>query len=92
MVNVTVTGALVVLVNEPLIFPALLAAIPVTAAVLSLIQLYTVPAILPDDTIVVMAEPEQIVCDDGVATALGTGFTTTVAITGVPPQVTPAFV
>ena len=39
MVNVTVTGAAVVLVNEPLIFPLPLAAIPVTATVLFLVQL-----------------------------------------------------
>ena len=36
MVNVTVTGADVVLVNEPLMLPVPLAAIPVTEAVLSL--------------------------------------------------------
>ena len=39
MVNVTVIGALVVLVNEPLMLPEPLAAIPVTATVLSLVQL-----------------------------------------------------
>ena len=39
MVNVTVTGALVVLVNEPLILPEPLAAMPVTVPVLSLVQL-----------------------------------------------------
>lgn len=39
MVNVTVRGELVVLVNVPLIFPVPLAPIPVTAAVLSLVQL-----------------------------------------------------
>lgn len=38
MVKVTVTGALVVLVNEPLIVPLPLAAMPVTLAVLSLVQ------------------------------------------------------
>ena len=39
MVNVTVTGAKVVLVNEPLIrFPDPLAAMPVTVALLSLVQ------------------------------------------------------
>ena len=38
MVNVTVTGALVVFVNEPLILPLPFAAIPVTAAVLSLVH------------------------------------------------------
>ena len=39
MVKVTVTAELVVLVNTPLISPAPLAAIPVTVAVLSLVQL-----------------------------------------------------
>jgi len=39
IVNVTVTGALVVLVNVPLIFPDPLFAIPVTETVLSLTQL-----------------------------------------------------
>jgi hypothetical protein len=84
MVNVTVTGALVVFVSVPLMFPLPLAAIPVTATVLSLVQLNTVPATLPVNTIVVMAEPEQITCVAGVATALGTGFTTTVAVMGGP--------
>ena len=92
MVNVTVIGAKVVLVNEPLILPAPLAAIPVTVATLSLVQLYTVPTTLPLFTIVVIAEPEQIVCEAGVATAFGMGLTTTVAVIGVPVQVVPAFV
>ena len=39
MVKVTVTGTLVVLVKVPLILPAPLAAIPVTVATLSLVQL-----------------------------------------------------
>ena len=38
IVNVTVTGAVVVLVNDPLILPAPLAAIPVTVATLSLVH------------------------------------------------------
>ena len=70
----------------PLILPEPFAAIPVTVATLSLVQLYTVPATLPDNTIVVIADAEQIVCDAGVATALGVGFTTTVAVIGVPAQ------
>ena len=62
MVKVTVTGALVVLVKVPLILPEPLAAIPVTAKVLSLVQLYTVPATgLLLSTIVVMATPEHVV-------------------------------
>ena len=92
MVKVTVTGTLVVFVNVPLILPLPLAAIPVTATVLSLVQLKTVPATLPESTIVVIDSPEQIVCDGGVATALGLGFTSTVAVIGVPVQVTPALV
>ena len=39
MVNVTVTGELVVLSKEPLILPVPLPAMPVTEAVLSLVQL-----------------------------------------------------
>ena len=86
------TGAFVVLVSAPLILPAPLAAIPVTVTVLSLTQLYTVPATFPLSTIVEIAVPEQVVCEEGVATALGVGFTSTVAVIGVPVQVTPAFV
>jgi len=92
MVKVTVTGALVVLVSVPDILPEPLAAIPVTATVLSLVQLNTVPATLPESTIVCIATPEHLVCEDGVATAFGVGFTSTVAVTGVPLQVTPALV
>ena len=73
MVKVTVTGALVVLVNVPLMFPLPLAAIPVTETVLFLAQLNTVPATLPVRTIVVIDEPEQIVCAVGAATASGMG-------------------
>ena len=92
MVKVTVTGALVVLVNAPLILPLPLAAIPVTETVLSLVQLNVVPLTAPVNTIVVIVLPEQIVCDAGVATAFGVGFTSTVAVIGVPVQVTPALV
>ena len=92
IVNVTVTGALVVFVSDPPISPVPLAAIPVAVPVLSLVQLKMVPATLPDRIIFEIREPEQIVCDEGVATALGTGFTTTVAVIGVPVHVTPALV
>ena len=44
------------------------------------------PLTAPLNTIVVMLPPEQIVCDDGVATAVGVGLTTTVAVIGVPGQ------
>ena len=90
--KVTVTGAFVVLVSVPDILPVPLFAMPVTVTVLSLTQLYTVPATLPESTIVVIGLAEQIVWLEGVATALGTGFTVTVAVTGVPVQVTPALV
>ena len=86
IVNVTVTGAVVVLVSVPLILPAPLAAIPVTVATLSLVQLNTVPATLPVITIVVIGTAEQTVCDEGAATAFGVGFTSTVAVIGVPAQ------
>ena len=84
--------ALVVLFSVPEILPVPLAAIPVTVALLFLTQLYTVPATLPVSTMVVIAVLLQIDCDDGVATAFGIGFTTTVAVIGVPVQVTPALV
>ncbi len=90
--NVTVIGALVVLVSVPLILPVPLAAMPVTVTVLFLVQLNTVPATLPVSTIVVIAELLQIVWLDGVATAFGIGFTTTVAVIDGPVQVTPALV
>ena len=61
----------------PLISPEPLAAIPVTE-VLSRVQLYTVPAVFPDNTIVEIAAPEHIVCVDGVAVAFGVGFTVNV--------------
>ena len=92
MVKVTVTGALVVLVNDPLIFPVPLAAIPVTETLLSLVQLNTVPVTLPLKTIGVIAEPLQMVCEEGVATAFGVGLTTTVAVIAEPVQVVPALV
>ena len=54
-------GVLVRLVNVPEILPAPDAAIPVTVTELSLVQLYTVPGTVPDNTIVVIATPEQTV-------------------------------
>ena len=88
MVNVILTGAVVVFVKEPLILPDPLATIPVTETVLFLVQLYTVPLTPPPlNAMGVIVAPEQIVCDDGVATAaFGTGFTSTVAVMGVPVQ------
>ena len=84
-------GILVGFVNEPLILPVPLLAMPVTAG-LSLTQLYTVPGTVPLFTIVVMAEPEQIVCEAGVAIAVGVGFTVIVKVLGVPVQVPPPLV
>ena len=86
MVKVTVTGSVVVLVSVPLILPVPLAAIPVTVAVLSLVHAKVVPLTAPVSTIGVMAAPLQMVCDGGVATAFGVGFTSTLTVTGVPLQ------
>ncbi|MNQ59303.1 hypothetical protein D3C85_735360 [compost metagenome] len=86
IVKVTVIGAFVVLVKLPLMFPLPLAPIPVTVPVLSLVQLKIVPATLPERIMVVTVLVEQIVCEAGVATALGVGLTSTVAVTGVPGQ------
>ena len=61
MVNVTVTWVMTLLVNTPLMFPLPLAAIPVTVAKLSLVQLKVVPDTAPDNTIVVIVPPEQMV-------------------------------
>ncbi len=61
IVKVTVTGAVVVLVKLPLISPLPLAAIPVVETVLSLVQLKTVDATFPENAMVVIALPEQIV-------------------------------
>ena len=89
IVKVTVMGAVVVFVNVPLILPEPLAAIPVTVAVLFLVHAKVVPVVALDNTIVVIGRPEQTVCDDGVATATGVGFTVMVNVMGVPVQVTP---
>jgi len=61
MVKVTVNCAVVLLVNVPLILPLPDPGMPATVVVLSLVQLKTVPATLPVNTIVVIAAPEQIV-------------------------------
>ena len=84
IVNVTVTGKKVVLVSVPVITPLPLAAMPVTVAVLSLVQLNIVPVTLPVKTIGRIGLAEQMVCDAGVAVASGVGFTRTVAVTGNP--------
>ena len=61
MVKVTVIGNGLVLVKVPLILPEPLAAIPLTVALLFLVQVYVVPGIALVSTIVVMALPEQMV-------------------------------
>jgi hypothetical protein len=83
MVNVTVTGTLVGLVNVPLILPEPLLAIPVTTG-LSLTQLNTVPGTLPVNAIFVIAAPEHIVCAGGVAVAFGVGLTVMVNVFDAP--------
>lgn len=62
IVKVVVTGAAVVFVSVPDIFPLPLAAMPVVVAVLFLVQLKVVPATAPLRVIGVIAVPEQIVC------------------------------
>ena len=92
MVKVTTCVVVLLLLKLPDILPVPLAAMPVTVILLSLVQLYSVPATLPVSTIVVIAVLLQIFCDDGVATAFGIGFTVTVAVIDGPVQVTPALV
>ena len=86
IVNVTTTGVVPVVVKVPLILPVPLAAIPVAATTLSLVQLYTVPATKPVRFMVAIGAPEHDTCVAGVATAVGVGWMVTVAVTGVPTQ------
>jgi hypothetical protein len=86
MVKVTVTGAFVVLIKLPLMFPLPVAAIPVTVALLSLVQLKAVEVTFPERAIVAIAFVEHIVCAVFVATTLGVGFTKTVVVIGAPVQ------
>ena len=68
-------------VKAPVISPDPLFAIPVTDAVLFLVQLKVVPnTVLLLNVIGVIAAPEQIVCDEGVAVAMGVGLTSTAAL------------
>ena len=80
IVNVTVIGLTVVLVSVPLILPEPLAAIPVTVATLSLVQVKVVLAALLVSTIGIIAVALQIVCDAGVAIAFGVGLTVIVKL------------
>ena len=59
MVNVTVTGELVVFTSAPVILPEPLAPIPVAKAALFLVQLKTVPTILLLILTAAIAAPEQ---------------------------------
>ena len=86
MVKVTVTGAFVVLVKLPVILFPVPFGIPVTEVVLSLVQLKVDDVTFPESAMLVIALPEQIVCAEFVADAIGVGFTTTVAVIGVPGQ------
>ena len=85
-VNVTVTGALVVFVNVPLILPLPTLGMPVTVARLSLIQSKVIPGTLPVNAMVLIADSEHTVCDAGVAVPVGTGLTEIVKLSGVPGQ------
>jgi hypothetical protein len=79
-VNVTVIGALVVLISVPEIFPEPEAGIPVTVPALFLVQLNTVPATEPVSTIGVIALCEHIDWLFGAAKAVGVGLTKTVDV------------
>ena len=61
IVKVTVTGAFVVLVKDPIMeLPLPLAAIPVTVAVLLRVQVNVVPLAALDKVIGIIALPEQM--------------------------------
>ena len=82
-VNVVVCCEPVELFNVPLIVdPVPLAAMPVRFPVLVLVQLKVVPGTLFGLVIVIfpMGDPEQRVCDAGVALTVGLGFTVTVTV------------
>lgn len=86
IVKDTVIGEPVVLTSEPpMLFPVPPDAIPLTSDVWFLVQLYTVPVTLPVSAIALIAPP-QVVCDEGVATALGVGFTVMVKVLDGPVQ------
>jgi hypothetical protein len=86
-VNVTVTGALVVLVNVTVgTLPVPEATIPVTSATLSLVHVNVVPPVVLDGTSELIASPEHLICVAGVTVAIGIGLTITVAVTVFPEQ------
>ena len=84
MVNVTVIGALVVFIKVPDMLPLPEAAIPVTLAVLFLVQLKIVPVTAPVIIIGVMVLCEQTFCVNGVAKIVGVGLTKTVVVISGP--------
>lgn len=88
MEKITGIGVDVLLTNVPVIGLLVpLPGIPVTFAVLSLIQVKFVFATLPERAIGEKEEPEQMgACVEGVAEAVGIGFTKTVAVIGAPVQ------
>ena len=76
-----------ILVSVPLIVaPEPLFGIPVTFTVLFLVHVNVVPGVVLVSEIGLIATPEHTVCEPGVATAVGVGFTNTVAVIGVPVQ------
>ena len=91
-VNVTMTAAFVVFVSVPDTVPEPLAAIPVTVTTLFLTQLNVEPDTLPLGMIGEIAVVLQMDCEAGAAVTFGVGFTSTVAVIGVPVHVAPALV
>ena len=92
IVKVTVWSNPVRLRSVPLISPVPLAAMPVTLTLLSLVQAYVVTAFIPllvVRTIGAMVPLLHIVWLGGVATAIGSGCTSTVAVIASPAQPSP---
>ena len=84
-VKVTVTGDPVLLTRVPTIFPLPDAGIePPIVPTLSLVQSNAVPPMVPLTRIACMLAPEQTLWDVGATVTSGIGFTTTVAVAGVP--------
>jgi hypothetical protein len=80
MVNITFTWELVVFVKMPEILPVPEDGMPVTDAVLFLVHEKVVLEILLVNKTGDMAVPEQTVCVEGVAVAVGLGLTRTEAL------------
>ena len=86
MVKVIVTGAVPLLISVPEIFPDPDVLILPVMDGLSLTQLNEAPVVGLDNVIVVTGVPVHTCCDTGLTIAVATGFTVTVATTGVPAQ------